>query len=297
MELATVVTSSPEYPKQSLERATSFFKVSGTYFAKIEDSNSIPPIGQLKPSRDVLTPVGPTEMKGTSTISDKTEANKASHFTGFYQNKSSMPGQTEAINPIASTGPLQSETLVHVPRDTTVKGASMVADYESNSIKTGDPTGFYQNETSVLRETKTVVHATSIDDVIKPSAFAGSYPIETIVPGETEVRDTSTTTEYKTEGIAPSVSIGSYQSVTLLAERTAPLVPKSYLTGPDHLKSQSEHGVNPASESKHISPSKASEETSSGPQTTPEEKTTAQHPPVTVIDSPPKGKRKTYFFS
>lgn len=199
-EIQTRGTISSSVTSPTLTLASSF-NVSGTSYAKIEDSNSIPPAGQLKPTRD-FTSVAPTDVKGTSFTSNETEAIKASPSIAPFRNETIEPQQTESMRPIVSTG------VTLVPGGTRVKGPSTAIAY-------------YKTET------------------IRPSASKASYQKRTLVSGETEVKRTRTAAEYKTNAIKISASVRSDRSATFSSTRTSREVPTSSFARSEHVNSQS----------------------------------------------------------
>lgn len=276
LELATFVTSSSSFPKQTPIHARSSF-------AMVENSNGIPPIGQIQTLRDVSTSAGPANVLGTSMPSKETEAIKASPSTAPSQNETKVLEETKAI---VTTG----VTLV---REANMKETSIAAGYKTETIKISDTREAYQSKTIDLTEI-TAVSATTVGtenktEAIKPNPPTGSYQKETSIPGEKKVKSASTAVEHSIEAIKTTRSDGS---AALLTKQTTPLVPTSPLARAEHAisKGKPQNFVRESTES--IRPSKASKETSTGPQTTPVERPTTQYTQVTGTDNPLTGTNK-----
>ena len=199
MELATVVTSPPSYREQTILSARSSLNVSGTSFEKIEDSKDIPPIGQLKSSKDFTTSVISTDVKGTSIAGKSSKAIKTSPSVGYSRKESVMQQQKDSIKSFVtigtivsspSTGSYQKGTLL--PGETDVKRNSTAAEYKTKAFRTSASSGSDQRSTLVIKQSTPVVQTPSLT---RRKTISSQSTLEIPVSESTYIKPSKTSEE------------------------------------------------------------------------------------------------------
>ena len=257
-DVVTFATSVPSYSRQAPAQATRSRDIPGTSFAKIYDSDGIPPMGQLKTSRYFA--MSASDIKATPSIAS-------------YHNDTLGTKETGAAKQTASTGLYQTEQEVHATQSEDVTPS-----------KTSDVVTFATSVPSYSRQAP--AQATRSRD-IPGTSFAKIYDSDGIPPmGQLK---TSRYFAMSASDIKATPSIASYHNDTLGAKETG-AAKQTASTG----LYQTEQEVH-ATQSEDVTPSKRSDVVTFGPKTTPVEQTTTQYPPVIVTGSPLKGRSKTYF--